>query len=265
MLRGMYAAGSGLEAGLINQEVIAENLAHSNVPGYRRRGTVFETFESYLPLPPGAVAAPQLAQGPFGNVPQPALVPGPGGQLWGTRPSFVYTDFTPGPLSFTGNPFDVAAVDTTFFVVDGPNGPLLTRNGSFMLSDRNELITRTGLRVQGEGGRIFIPTDARIVTFGREGDVIVDGVRIGRIQLVNVPNPTALVRVGNSLFQGPAATGQPLPGTVRIEQGYLEQGNANCVTDMVTMMSGLRHYEAAQRALLALSEAVAQDTRPQQV
>ena len=69
MLRGMYAAASGIEANLIQQEVTTENLAYSNVPGFRRRGAIFETFESYLALPPGPnAAAPQLAQGPGGNV-----------------------------------------------------------------------------------------------------------------------------------------------------------------------------------------------------
>ena len=262
MLRGMYAAGSGLEANLISQEVATENLAHSNVPGFRRRGAVYETFESFLPQPPGpAAAAPQLALDPAGL--GPVAPPTTYGELWGTRPSFLFTDFTPGGVNYTGNPFDVAAADTTFFVVEGPNGPLLTRNGAFMRNDLGELVTRTGLRVRGEGGRIVIPTEARVITFGREGTVLGDGVEVGRIQLVNVPNPTALIRVGNSLFQGPLPAGQPVPGTVRIEQGYLEQPNSNVVIDMVTMMSGLRHYEATQRALRALSDAVGQNTRPQ--
>ncbi len=263
MLRGIYAAATGLEANLINQEVATENLAHSNVPGYRRRGAIFETFETFLAQQPGPrAAAPQLAQGPQGNVPQQAPLVTTG-ELWGTRPSFVYTDFQPGALSYTGNPFDVGAADTTFFVVDGPNGPLLTRNGAFMLNDQRELVTRSGLRVRGEGGRIVVPPETALLTFGQEGSVIADGVEVGRMLLANVPNPTALIRVGNTLFQGPLPNGQPIPGTVRIEQGYLEQPNSNVVQDMVTMINGLRHYEAAQRALRSLSDAVGQNTRPQ--
>ena len=54
MLRGLYAAASGLEANLINQDAITENLAHANVPGFKRQGAVFETFE---PILAGATAA----------------------------------------------------------------------------------------------------------------------------------------------------------------------------------------------------------------
>ena len=35
------------------------------------------------------------------------------------------------------------------------------------------------------------------------------------------------------------------------------------VQEMISMMLGLRHYEAAGKAIQAISEAVAQNTRPQ--
>ena len=53
------------------------------------------------------------------------------------------------------------------------------------------------------------------------------------------------------------------PGTVHVQQGYLEQPNQNIVHDMVDMLNGMRHYEAAQRALRSLSDSIALNTRPQ--
>jgi flagellar basal body rod protein FlgG len=265
MLRGLYAAASGLEANLINQDAITENLAHANVPGFRRQGAVFETFEPLLAQATSASPGVSIvAQGPRNTPPPPPPVPGGGGELWGTRPSFIYTDFTPGPLQTTGNPFDVAPADgTTWFVVDGPNGPMLTRNGSFTLNDLNQVITRSGLAVRGGAGRITIPPTASSVVIGPEGTISADGVPIDTLLLASIQNPTTLVRVGDTLFQGPTPSGPPIPGTVRVQQGYLEQPNQNVVVDMVGMLHGLRHYEAAQRALRALDEAVAQNTRPQ--
>ncbi len=265
MLRGLYSAGSGLEFNMINQDAITENLAHANVPGYRRQGTVGETFE---PILAGATAAtPGVAavvQGPRNTPPPPPPVPGGGGELWGTRPAFVFTDFTPGPVQPTGNPLDVAATDnTTWFVVDGPNGPLLTRNGQFSLDDRNRLITRSGLLVRGQAGQILIPPQTATISIGPEGRIVADGVGIDTLLLANVGNPTNMVRVGDTLFQGPVPSGPPLPGTVHIQQGYLEQPNQDLVHDMVAMINGLRHYEAAQRSMRSLGEALALSTRPQ--
>jgi flagellar basal-body rod protein FlgG len=265
MFRGLYAAASGLEANLINQDVITENLAHGNVPGFKRQGAVFEPFE---PILAGATAASPgvaiVAQGPRNTAPPPPPVPG-GGELWGVRPSFVFTDFTQGPVQYTGAPLNVAPADaTTWFVVDGPNGPLLTRNGAFTLDDRGQLITRSGLLVRGQAGRVVIPQSASSITIGTEGAVIADGVTIDNLLLANVPNPTTMIRVGDTLFQGPVPNGPPIPGTVRVVQGFLEQDNQQLVTDMVNMVQGMRHYEAAQRALRALSDSVALNTRPQQ-
>jgi flagellar basal body rod protein FlgG len=261
----MYAAGSGMEAILTSQDAITENLAHANVPGYRRQGTVFEPFEPVLARATAATnGVASVVQGPRNTPPPPPPVPGGGGELWGARPSYVFTDFTPGPIQPTGNPLDVAATDqTTWFVVDGPNGPLLTRNGQFALDDRNRLITRSGLLVRGQAGQILVPPQTANLNIGPEGRIVADGVGIDTLLLANVGNPTSMIRVGDTLFQGPVPNGPPLPGTVHIQQGYLEQPNQNIVHDFVDMISGMRHYEAAQRALRALSDAVAENTRPQ--
>src|SRR5581483_2020526 len=140
---------------------------------------------------------------------------------------------------------------------------LLTRNGQFALDDRNRLITRSGLLVRGQAGQILVPPQTTTLNIGPEGRVVADGVGIDTLLLANVGNPTSMIRVGDTLFQGPVPNGPPLPGTVHVQQGYIEQPNQNVVYDMVGMINGLRHYEAAQRSLRALSEAVALQTRPQ--
>ena len=38
MLRGIYSVASAMDAGMRNQEVVAQNLAHATVSGYRVRG-----------------------------------------------------------------------------------------------------------------------------------------------------------------------------------------------------------------------------------
>ena len=85
--------------------------------------------------------------------------------------------------------------------------------------------------------------------------------QVGQLRLAQFPNPQVLRRVGSTLFTGPPGP-PPTPGTVRVEQGYREASNVQVVNEMISMMLGMRYYEAAQRALSSLSDTVAQNTRP---
>lgn len=233
MLRGVYQAGAALQQAGLQQEFLAENLANATTPGYRRQGLAF------LNLVDNAGAA----QSGGGAVPK------------------VFTSFMPGPLQQTGQPFDLALSGDAFFVLDGPQGPVYTRNGAFELTASGDLQTHGGLRVRGQGGRISIPTDANQVRVNKEGVILADGSEVGRLELARFASTEDLRRVGPSMFEGPAPL-TPEPGTVRVEQGYREGANVDMVHEMIAMMLGMRQYEAAQRALRALGEAASLNTRP---
>ena len=82
MLAGLYSAATGMNAAAKNHEVIARNLAHSSVPGFRRQMLVSETFESAL---------------------ESAILPA-GREAWGVSPMEVVTDFGQGVLQRTEQP-----------------------------------------------------------------------------------------------------------------------------------------------------------------
>jgi len=236
----MYSAASALDMATLNQEVVAENLANANSPGYRRQGVVFEHVR-------------QRAQGSEAS---------PAGKVGGTQSSTVYTDFEQGPLQETGNSLDLALTKNVFFVLDGPNGPLYTRNGAFQLDSQGQLLSRSGLPVRSGGGRITVPANTSRITVNADGAVLADNNEIGRLQLAEFSDPRQLQRAGTSLFQGPAGR-QPDVGTYRVQQGYREGSNVQVVNEMVSMMSGMRQYEAAQKALRALGDALSLSTKPQ--
>ena len=241
MLRGLYQAGSALQTASLNQELVADNLANATTPGYRGQGLVFEA----------------LLGGDFAsaNPARAARAPAP-------LPDGIYTSFAAGPMQQTGSPLDVAINGDAFFTLDGPRGPVYTRNGSFQLNGRGELQSASGLRVSGQGGAISIPSDAGEIRIGADGVVYADGREVGRLQLAQFENNQALRRVGTTLFEGPAAR-QPEPGSVRLEQGYREGSNVQMVQEMISMMIGMRQYEAAERALKSLGDAIGNNTRPQ--
>ena len=95
-----------------------------------------------------------------------------------------------------------------------------------------------------------------------DGLLYANGAEVGRLELATFQDPRALRRAGTSLFEGPAPQTPP-PGSVRVEQGYREGSNVQVVNEMVSMMLGMRYYEAAERALRSLSDTVSQATRPE--
>jgi flagellar basal-body rod protein FlgF len=268
MIRGLYSAATALDAAVSNQELVADNLANASTPGFRRHGLVFEAFQqaaNTAAAQGGIRAAPNTAAASrASNV--PAGVTSFADSALGTRASGQYTSFTPGALQYTGNPFDLAlSGDNAFFVLDSQNGPVYTRNGTFKLDAQGQLQSTSGMTVRGSGGRITIPPTAVQVTIGRDGTIYADNTAVGQLQIAQFPQPgNVLQRAGTTLFSGPAPQQQSQGNaTFRVEQGYRESSNVQVVNEMVSMITGMRHYEAAERALRALGEAVAQNTKPQ--
>ena len=138
MISGLYSAASGLLAAEMNQDIVARNLAHVNVPGFRRALLPFETLETELAA---------ISNGEDIN----ALV--------GTYAQSIAIDFSPGTVESTGRSLDVAIMGDGFFVIEGENGPLYTRNGVFDINEQGELVNRSGMPVLGNGGPLVIPAD----------------------------------------------------------------------------------------------------------
>lgn len=242
MLSGLYSAATAMNAAAARHEAIARNLAHSGVPGFRRQVVVTQTFES-------ALDAAQIPTQPM--------------ELWGVATFETVTDFGQGPLQRTEQPLDVAIDGEGFFVLEGPDGPLYTRNGAFQRSTTGELVSAEGLRVQGEGGPILIPPEVPLsnITIGADGTVQAAGTEVGRIQIVQFADPAQLRSAGPTVFSGEGLSTEPAAG--RIVQGARELANVSAVEELIAMLVGMRHYEAAQRALRTISESVAQNTNPQ--
>jgi flagellar basal-body rod protein FlgF len=241
MLRGIYNAAYAMEVATRNHEIVAENLVNATTPGYRRQGLVYEA------------TAAELAPASAGNTAPPPSAPSALG---------TYLHLESGPLQQTANPLDFAIDGSAFFVVEGPNGPLYTRNGAFELGPSGDLRTRGGgYAVTGDGGAITVPLDTAAITVATDGTVTANGNQVGHLRLANFANPQTLRRVGPTLFEGDSPE-TPAPNSVRIDQGYREGSNVQAVQEMVSMMLGMRFYEAAGKAMQAISDAVSQDTRP---
>lgn len=235
MIRGLYSSAGALQIAERNHEVIAHNLSNANMPGFRRQVVAFES----------------LLQPSGSNAPQHSQIGAPG-----SRPTTI---FDPGDMYFTEKPLDVAVKGDGFFVVEGPNGPLYTRNGTFQLDPQGVLMTGGGLPVTGTAGRITIPAGTSKIVIAEDGTVRADGNDVGQLKLATFKDTSQLTQAGTTLYQAPSGT-KTLPGNSTVQQGYREMSNVQVVDEMVRMIAGMRMYEASQRALKAISDSVQQRT-----
>jgi flagellar basal-body rod protein FlgF/flagellar basal-body rod protein FlgG len=241
MIRGLYAAASGLQAASEQQDVTAYNLANSSTSGYRERGLVYESFDRVL----GRIDAPT-------------------GDIDGVHVVQAYSDFRTGALQATGQPYDLALADPDrFFVLNGPNGQIYTRNGNFYPNAEGQLISQGGYTLQGEDGPITIPRESTKFNIASDGSITANDEQVGRIRLVRFANVGQLTAAGPSLYTAPPSAGrQNVPG--RVLQGYREGSNVQPADTMVRMIIGSRYYDAVQRSLRAIADAIQLDTRPSQ-
>lgn len=241
MVRGLYSAAAGMMAQQVRVDVIANNLANVDTPGYKRDMVSFRTFPEML--------ISRLGRAPKRNI---------GSLTTGSIVDEITTSYRPGPLRDTGSPLDLALLGNAnaFFVVRTPEGELCcTRQGSFTLDGNRRLVTTSGCAVLGLSGgqlvEIYLPGgDLQVNGSGLlTGAINNQGEVVERLALVEIPAGQALQKIGNSLYRGEIVVGDTPDCEVR--QGYLEGSNVEPLTEMVSMMAAMRLYEANQRVIQA--------------
>ena len=242
MLNGLYSAATAMDSATGRHEVIAHNLAYADHLGYRRRVQPEGTFE---------LVFDQAQQAQFTR------------ESLGTEQQGTHIDFTPGAFQQTGRSLDLALQGDGFFVIEGPDGPLYTRNGVFQINPEGTLVTVDGLPVRGSGGEITLAADASSeeLTITRDGHILQGEQEVGRLETARFDRPDLLTPAGVSLFQAPNDL-EPLPGEDVILQGVRERSNVSPVMEMVRMIDGMRQYEAASRAIQTITRAIEQNVRP---
>lgn len=241
MVRGLYLAACGMIAGTRQQDVIAQNLANVDTPGYKKDVALVGSFAREMALR----AEDRWAGRPSATVPIGTL--GSGAFVWD-----VTFDASPGPMVETGGALDLAIEGDGYFVVAAAQGEAYTRNGSFTLNSDNELTTVDGLPVLGEAGPVRVPPGARI-DIRADGTVAADGRPCGRLRIVRFERPSELRKVGSSLLEAPAGAARAAASAV-VRQGSLEMSNVSVVGEMVRMIAGMRAYEACQKVVWFLDE-----------
>lgn len=229
MDRGTYVAASGGLLQFRKLEVVNNNLANVNTPGFKKQ--MLEGDQQSFD-----VTFARLVEGedPYAR-PDHQRTPG-------AVHIRTVTDFSPGPINATGNSLDVALRNPKdFFVVQAPDGPQYTRAGNFSLGTGGQLVAPDGLPVQGDGGAITI--DKGIPIINPDGSVRVDGQTIGRLQVVRVEDPKSLERVGATRFKVRGGSAAPADVDADLVPNALEMSNVGTISSVIDLIGANRGFQ----------------------
>ncbi len=251
-MQALWIAATGMKGQELRINVISNNLANVNTPGFKASRIDFEDLIYQTFKAAGATSA-------GGNQVPTGLEVG-----LGVRPAAVQKLFLQGDYHQTQNPLDLAIEGRGFFKVTMPDGTVAyTRSGAFKLDSEGRIVTSDGYPIDPE---IVIPAEATSVTISSDGTVSVtipgqtQAQEVGRLELADFVNPAGLKAIGKNLFLPTAASGDPTTGSPgedglgTIAQGFLELSNVDLVTELVEMIMAQRAYEINGKVIQSADE-----------
>ncbi|MGH9645906.1 MAG: flagellar basal-body rod protein FlgF [Bryobacteraceae bacterium] len=230
-------AASGLRSRMEALDILSNNLANANTGGYKGDREFYSLYQGEQTTPAEGQQATTL----------PVI-------------QKAWTDFQQGMLTPTDNPLDLALQGKGFFTVDGPSGPLYTRNGSFKLSATGVLTTLDGYQVRGVSPPNQPPKKIQTVSQGpiqitADGTVQQDGQPLGQIQVVDFASSSVLDKVGNSYYRVLDPKAKPAAAKdVTVNQGKVENSNVAPAESAVRLVDLMRQYEMLQKAVSVSAE-----------
>lgn len=210
-------------------DVTANNLANMNTPGFKGEDVL---FLDYLNKPRGGDAINQVLD--YNS----------------------YRNLDTGPLTQTHNKLDFAIAGEGYFAIQTKEGIRYTRDGSFALNEKREIVNKSGFRLMNESSNpLVVPPDAARLTMTADGTLSSENGIIGKVQVVNFESPQAMRKIGNNLYDAGELQKKNIEN-LRVVQGSVEGSNVNPITEMNRMVEVLRMYQATQRMLLTDHERI---------
>ncbi len=263
----LQTAATGLSAMNTSLDVIANNIANVNTPGFKASRANFQDLLYLEKQQPGVENA-------NGDMRPIGLYVGLGVKVSGTQQNFE----NGSPLS-TGNKLDIMIDGQGFFKVQTEQslggGTAYTRAGNFTLNADREIVMANdqGRRLEPP---ITIPDNTISVDIDANGKVFATVAgettpqEVGQLEIATFANPAGLKSEGENLWTETAASGQPTSGEPGVDsrgtilQGFLENSNVDPTLELIQLIRTQRAFEFNSNTIRASDEAlrtVAQLTR----
>jgi len=237
MLDGIYRAAMGMRGQLEIQDTLANNLANGSTVAFKRHIPVFQDTIAKAEAQTGANGTGSLA---------PAPVSISNGVAYTAVSNISPRDTSEGSLKQTGDPLDLALDGGGYFTLQAADGSrVYSRAGAFQKGIDGALVNAQGLKVLDDQGNP-IDITGKDVSVTVEGDIVVDKQTRGRLLITQLGDAGEAEELDGGLFRSSKAAAA---SGYQVRQGVLEESNVNVVEEMVSMISALRAYEAAQKAI----------------
>ncbi|MFB6364618.1 flagellar hook-basal body protein [Paenibacillus elgii] len=280
MLRGLYTAASGMIAQQRKHDIVTNNIANLNTPGFKSGNGINRSFPEVL------ISRVRSGKGEPGSVPVGRINTG----VMAEENVFLHVQ---GDIQETKNPFDFALISDIqvpgarfdssgkyvdqngqrviqpqafFTILNAAGEQRYSLDGKFSLDANGRLIDSEGHSVLGRDGQPIVlmeggapVTNFRMTRTGQftnaDGQPILNGNgQALNLLITRVEDPNQLVREGNGLYRlntQDQGAFRPIDAQDQIEvrQGYIERSNVDPGQSMVDMMSALRAYEANQKMI----------------
>lgn len=269
MFKGFYTVATGMVAQQRKTEIITNNMANANTPGFKSDQSTIRSFPDML------MSAVKTNQIPTQKGLADKTLHKVGALNTGVYLQETIADYTQGSIYSTGLSTDVALLDSTlpvdeasgnsgsiFFRLENPaGGESYTRNGNFVLDGQGNLVNPMGLFVlDSNGERIQLQNDA--IRIDENGAIFDEnGTQVGTLGVSFSQNPDVLVKQDNGLFR--TIDGVDLPSaftengvTFGLQQAYLEGSNVDSARSMTDLLTAYRAFEANQKVLQAYDKSM---------
>ena len=269
MFKGFYTVASGMTAQQRKTEILTNNMANANTPGFKAEQTTIRSFPDMLM---SAITSNGIPTQKGLNIVKATPV---GALNTGVYLQESLSNYTQGSLLETGLSTDVALIDGTLPVDEssGKQGSIFfrlqhedgseayTRNGNFTLDGQGNLVSGTGLYVlDRDGERIQLQNDD--FTISPDGFISDEnGVQVAQLGVSFAANTDVLMKQDNGLFR--LLDGEALPSAYEsqgvsfsLQQQYLEGSNVDAAQSMTSLLSSYRAFEANQKVLQAYDKSM---------
>jgi len=148
----------------------------------------------------------------------------------------------------------VALEGPGFFAIGSPSAPLLVRSLRLQVGVGGLLTDGTGRPVVGERGPIRADPGLPI-SVTKSGEVVQDGVALGRLRVMSVTNIRGLSPAGYGGYQPTTASGPAFDAEASVVPGAVEGSNVDALQSMVQLITLQRDYQSLTRAIRSYREA----------
>jgi len=254
MQTGYYNAAAGMVTQFNRLDTISNNLANVNTAGFKEDNLVVGDFmRLYKEARDELPNANQTKEGAqFIN------------RTMAKAPQVVdsYTNHSIGDMQMTNNSLDFAlSQEGVFFLVKTPQGPRLTRDGSFSLNDEGTLVTKQGYEVLpsdyfSAGENISFNTQDTIIETDKNGQLYTNlpqsasMTKSSQLFIAQPDNLDMLEKEGDNLYKyDEISLVSNLETSGAVVQGFVEKSNVNAVKMMTQMIETSRLVGMYQKVM----------------